>query len=248
MKGWSVTTGWPSFNSLLTSLPRLASSVGHLSPHPPPDRPPITPFSPRSLRSLVASPLRSFVTPFHRSCSLRSRRKEWSERRVRLAAVPFIVTLVPRLSRSSSLRSSSLHSLHGPSVLTSFAPEPGPHSLHSLVSPSYPLFSRRITVTPPSAVPSGDGTTGDGRADMKVMGSVRGSFLRSFPCPSTRPTRGRSFVTLRSRSPLTVTALHPTTPAHPATLRSAPSHAPLTPRGPLATLVASRWRVFRRTA
>lgn len=71
-------------------------------------------------------------------------------------------------------------------------PEPGPHSLHSLVSPSYPLFSRRITVTPPSAVPSGDGTTGDGRADMKVMGSVRGSFLRSFPCPSTRPTRGRS--------------------------------------------------------
>lgn len=48
-------------------------------------------------------------------------------------------------------------SFHGPS---------GPHSLHSLVSPSYPLFSRRITVTPPSAVPSGDGTTGDGRADI----------------------------------------------------------------------------------
>lgn len=68
--------------------------------------------------------------------------------RVRLAAVPFIVTLVPRLSRSSSLRSSSLHSLHGPSVLTSFAPEPG-HSLRlrshyrsifvSLIPPCSPL-------------------------------------------------------------------------------------------------------------
>lgn len=31
-----------------------------------------------------------------------------------------------------------------------------------------------------------------GRMEREVMGSVRGSFLRSFPCPSTRPTRGRS--------------------------------------------------------
>ena len=33
---------------------------------------------------------------------------------------------------------------------------------------------------------------GNDKSGYEVMGSVRGSFLRSFPCPSTRPTRGRS--------------------------------------------------------
>lgn len=74
------------------------------------------------------------------------------------------------------------------------------HSLHSLVSPSYPLFSRRITVTPPSAVPSGDGTTGDGRADMKVMGSGRFTslFVRPVSHPAAVPFHSTLFTALRS--------------------------------------------------
>ena len=72
------------------------------------------------------------------------------------AAVPFIVTLVPRLSRSSSLRSSSLHSLHGPSVgresarnraLTRFTRSFHPHIRSSpVVSPS-PRLRRSLRVT-----------------------------------------------------------------------------------------------------
>ena len=133
--------------------------------------------------------------------------------RVRLAAVPFIVTLVPRLSRSSSLRSSSLHSLHGPSVLTSFAPEPG-RSLHSRLSSG---------TFPPSgfALPS---------PRSAVISAEVGRSFRRFP---------HHFPVLRETlAPLVSHTLHPPlTPAHPATLRSAPSHAPLTPRGASPTLV-----------
>ena len=85
---------------------------------------------------------------------------------------------------------------------------------------------------------------------MKVMGSVRGSFLRSFPCPSTRPTRGRSFVTLRSRSPLTVTALHPTTPRlvpHlPSPVPARVNGGRVVRRGDRGALAASLTRVFGR--
>lgn len=98
-------------------------------------------------------------------------------------------------------------------MLTSFAPEPG-RSLHSRLSSG---------TFPPSgfALPS---------PRSAVISAEVGRSFRRFP---------HHFPVLRETlAPLVSHTLHPPlTPAHPATLRSAPSHAPLTPRGASPTLV-----------
>lgn len=86
---------------------------------------------------------------------------------------------------------------------------------------------------------------GPGRVTRSLR-SLRSTSLHS----STRPTRGRSFVTLRSRSPLTVTALHPTTPRlvpHlPSPVPARVNGGRVVRRGDRGALAASLTRVFGR--